>query len=152
MRTSTLPTLQHSREISPMTRTLAAFAATALVMMLLDFIWLGYVAKPLYQQGMGHLMAEQPNIPVALLFYAIYATGLMLFAVLPHEAAEGWRKTLTAAALFGFFAYATYDLSNLATLKDWPASLTVLDIAWGSLVSLLSAAAGKLALDALAPT
>ena len=128
-------------------RYLGTYAAIAVVMIALDLLWLGVIAKPLYQQGIGHLMAEQPNVPVAVLFYALYTLGLLLLAVLPNAAEPGWRKTLGTAALFGFFAYATYDLTNLATLKGWPVGLSLLDMAWGTFVSTASAAAGKFALD-----
>jgi uncharacterized membrane protein len=126
---------------------LAAYVATLVVMVALDMVWLGVIAKPLYQQGVGHLLAERPNVPVAVLFYLVYAAGLVTFAVASQAPGGAWGKTLLAAALFGFFAYATYDLTNLATLKDWPAGLSVIDMAWGSLVSTLAAAAGKAALD-----
>ncbi len=115
-------------------------------MIALDIVWLGFVAKPMYQQGIGHLMADRPNIAVAVLFYALFALGLMMFAVAPHRDAETGRDTLVAAALFGFFAYATYDLTNLATLKQWPWLLSLVDIGWGCAVSAASAAAGRWAL------
>ena len=130
-----------------MLRYLGTYTAIAVVMIALDLLWLGVIAKPLYQQGIGHLMAEQPNVPVAVLFYALYTLGLLLLAVLPNAAEPGWRKTLGTAALFGFFAYATYDLTNLSTLKGWPVGLSLLDMAWGTFVSTASAAAGKFALD-----
>lgn len=132
-----------------MPKILSAYAATAITLLALDLLWLGVIAKPLYQQGIGHLMADKPNIPVALLFYAVFAAGLLWFAVLPGAAAASWGRTLGTAALFGFLCYATYDLSNLATLKAWPWSLSLLDMAWGTSVSALSSAAGKLALDRL---
>ena len=128
-------------------RVVAAYAATTTVMVALDLLWLGVIAKPVYQQGIGHLMAERPTVWVALLFYAVFALGLTVFAVVPHAAEAGWSRVAVTAALFGFFAYATYDLTNLATLKNWPIGLSLLDIAWGSLVSALASAAGKAALD-----
>ena len=127
-----------------------AYTSTAVVMIALDLLWLGVIAKPIYQQGIGHLMADRPNVPVAMLFYAVFALGLMMFAVAPNGTAPEWSKTLMAAALFGLFAYATYDLTNLATLKRWPIGVSLLDIAWGSLVSAVAAAAGKVALDRFA--
>ena len=130
-----------------MIRYVVAYSATAFVMVTLDMVWLGVIAKSIYRRGIGHLMAEQANIYAAVLFYLVFALGLMVFAVSPHASAPGWTKTLVSAALFGFFAYATYDLTNLATLDQWPVGVSVLDIAWGSTVSLLSAAAGKAALD-----
>lgn len=130
-----------------MSKYLAAYIATAAVMIAVDLVWLGLIAKPLYQQGIGHLMADKPNIPIALIFYALYAAGLMVFAVTPGQSAQGWSRALMVGALFGFFAYATYDLTNLSTLKEWPVGLSLMDMAWGALVSGVSSAAGKLALD-----
>ena len=130
-------------------RSLLAFAATATVMVALDLLWLGLIARPLYQQGIGHLMAKRPIVPVAALFYAVYTLGLVVFAVAPQTAETRWAVVLGSAALFGFVAYATYDLTNLATLKGWPVGLTVIDMAWGSVLSVLSAAAGRAALGLL---
>ena len=122
---------------------LTSYGAVLLTMVLLDLLWLGVVARPAYQAGIGHLMSERPLIPVAVLFYIVYAGGLFIFAVLPFDAAAGWRKPLLQAAMFGFFAYATYDLTNLATLKGWPWTLAVLDMAWGTLLSTVAVAAGR---------
>jgi uncharacterized membrane protein len=125
----------------------AAYAGTAIVMLALDMLWLGLIAKPLYQQGIGHLMAERLNVGVAAVFYLLYALGVAIFAVAPQYHDSSWAMTLTMGALFGFFAYATYDLTNLATLRDWPLRLSLMDIGWGTVVSAASAAGGKAALD-----
>lgn len=130
-----------------MSRTLAAYAGTLGVMVLLDLVWLGLIARPLYQQGIGHLMAEQANLAAAVAFYAVFAVGIVVFAVVPASGRPGWGPTLAMGAAFGFFAYATYDLTNLATLRGWPLTLSLIDIAWGSLVSAASAAGGKAAMD-----
>ena len=130
-----------------MTRYLIAYAGTFTVMIALDLIWLGVVAKPLYQQGLGTLMLPQPDWPVAALFYSIFALGLVIFGVAPHETARSWPHTLLMAALFGFFCYATYDLTNLATLKGWPVGLSLIDIAWGTAVSTAAVAGGKSLMD-----
>lgn len=129
-----------------MRKQFAAYAATALAMLALDASWLGLIAQALYQQGIGHLMAPQPRLGIAALFYLVYPLGLVIFAVAPRPA-TAWRPTLRAGALFGFFAYATYDLTNLATLKDWPIGLSLIDVAWGSLASALAAGAGRYAMD-----
>ena len=129
-----------------MKSTLSAYLAALVVMAALDALWLGFVAKPLYQQGIGHLMAESPNLIAALAFYLLFPIGLLVFAVQPDRA---WGATLLAAALFGFFTYATYDLSNLATLKGWPVSLALIDMAWGSFISLACGAAAKFAMTAV---
>ncbi len=133
-----------------MTKYFATYASTLVVMVALDLLWIGVIAKPLYQQGIGHLMAERPNIGVAVLFYVIYAVGVVVFAVAPDSPASGWGRTLVMGVLFGFFAYAAYDLTNLATLKNWPLGLSLMDMAWGSFVTAVSAAAGKAALDRFA--
>ena len=127
----------------------AAWAASLIAMVALDLLWLGVIARPLYRGGIGHLMAERPDVAVAMLFYAVFTLGLTVFAVMPHGGVAGWRRTLMTAAAFGFFAYATYDLTNLATLKNWPLGLSLIDMTWGTAVSVAAAAAGKLALDAM---
>lgn len=130
-----------------MTKFFAAYAAIFLVMLAVDLLWLGVIAKPLYQQGIGHLMAAKPNLVAAGLFYIIFPIGLMIFAVMPNGEVVEWKRVLTSAALFGFFAYATYDLTNLALMKNWPISVSIIDVAWGTFASTLSAAAGKFVLD-----
>jgi uncharacterized membrane protein len=79
-------------------------------------------------------MADQIVWPVAILFYLLFIAGLIVFAVAPALESGGWTRALLLGAAFGFFAYATYDLTNLATLRDWPATLTVVDIAWGTVL------------------
>ena len=133
-----------------MSKYFATYAATFGVMVVLDMVWLGVVAKSFYQEGIGHLMAEKPVVSVAAVFYAVYAIGLVFFAVVATESAPGYAKTAFYGGLFGFFAYATYDLTNLATLKNWPVGLALLDMAWGTVVSAVSAVAGKAALDRFA--
>jgi uncharacterized membrane protein len=130
-----------------MSKYLAAYAATLVPMLVLDLLWIGVIAKPLYQQGIGHLMAEQPLLPVALAFYLVYPVGLMVFAVTQGGPAGDWKSAALYGALFGFFAYATYDLTNLATLRNWPFSLAAIDTAWGTLVSAVCAIIGRLALE-----
>ena len=127
-----------------MTRFAIAYAATFVVFCGLDFIWLGFVAKDYYQSQIGALLLEKPNWPVAALFYSVYIVGVLIFAVLPALDAGQWGKALLYGALFGFFAYATYDLTNLATLKGWSSGVALLDLAWGAVVTGISATAGYL--------
>jgi uncharacterized membrane protein len=129
-----------------MIRYLAAYAACAVAMIALDTIWLGFIAKSVYQQGIGHLMAPKPDVAVAALFYAVYALGVMVFAVMPGSQPASWPATLGRGALLGLVAYATYDLSNLATLQGWPASLAAVDIAWGVFITTVCTACARLAL------
>jgi uncharacterized membrane protein len=130
-----------------MQKTLLAYVATSFVMVVIDLVWLGLIAKPLYQQGIGHLMAAEPKLTAGALFYLLYPVGLMVFAVIPGSSLA-WGDTALKAALFGFFAYATYDLTNLATLKNWPISLALIDMAWGTAVSAVAALAGRWAYQA----
>jgi uncharacterized membrane protein len=119
------------------------YLAVLVVIVALDALWLGVVAKPLYRNAIGHLMADEPRLWAGALFYVIFGVGLMMFVVLPVGSTAGWGKTALTAGLFGFFAYATYDLTNLATLKQWPLWLSLVDLAWGSAVSAVAATAGS---------
>jgi len=132
-----------------MMKNLAAYLACIGVMVALDALWLGMVARTLYQQGIGHLMAEHPNFAVAAVFYVVYGLGIMWFAVAPGGSSVPWGKTVGTAALFGVFCYATYNLTNLATLRDWPFWLSILDMTWGMFITSVAAVAGKLTLDRL---
>lgn len=123
-----------------MTRNLLIYAATFVGLALLDFLWLGVIARSWYRDCIGHLMASTPNWGAAAAFYLLYPIGLVVFAVLPSGG--DWTRALTLGALFGLFCYGTYDVTNLAILRDWPLSLTLLDIAWGGVVSAAGASAG----------
>jgi uncharacterized membrane protein len=125
-----------------MKRWLLAYLVTAVVMFVIDLVWLGQVAQPLYQRGIGHLMADEFRLGPAALFYALYPVGLVVFAIAPQK---GLAHTALLAGLFGLIAYATYDLTNLATLRGWPLGLSLLDMAWGSAVSTVAALAGRAA-------
>jgi uncharacterized membrane protein len=126
-----------------MLKLLATYLSTTVTMVVIDLIWLGFIAKPMYQAGIGHLMTDKPNLVAAFCFYALFPMGLMIFAILPESASTDWQRTAWLAAMFGFFAYATYDLTNLATLKNFPLQLALVDMFWGSLVSAVAASAGK---------
>lgn len=123
-------------------RYLVAYLATLVVFAVVDFIWLGFVAKDFYRTSIGHLMADRFNIPAAIAFYLIYVVGVVIFAVIPGMESGNLAKAALLGSAFGFFAYATYDLTNLATLRDWPIGVTLADIAWGSVVTGVAAAAG----------
>lgn len=131
-----------------MLKYLAVYAVVAVTMLVLDLVWLRGIATAWYEEGLGHLMAPKPDLVAAGIFYLLYPLGLMTFGVLPNEDSTLLRA-VGMGALFGFFAYATYDLSNLATLRDWPLNVSLMDMAWGTLASGLSVGAGKLCMDAL---
>ena len=132
-----------------MLKYIAVYLAVFLTLFLVDMLWLRVIAMAWYQQGMGPLLAESPNLWAAALFYLLFPVGLMIFAVLPADARASVLRVAGMGALFGFFAYATYDLTNLAVVKGWPVALSILDIAWGAFVSGLATAVGKFSLDHL---
>ena len=105
------------------------------VMGVLDFLWLGFVAKKLYYSEIGKLLLEKPNMPAALLFYVIYVVGVVVFVVTPALEKQSWQHALGYGALFGFVAYATYDLTNLATIKGFSAKIVAIDLAWGAVLT-----------------
>ncbi len=130
-----------------MTRYVAAYVATLVVMLGIDLVWLGVVARPLYLRGIGHLMAENADLGFAVVFYLMYTFGLVYLGLRPNATTQGIKPAFFAGAALGLFAYATYDLTNLAVLREWPVWLSVIDVAWGTLISGLSTAAGKAAFD-----
>lgn len=99
-----------------------------------DSIWLGVIMRDFYRAQIGHLMADAVNWYPAIIFYLVFAMGLVYFAILPHIGTSLW-KVVFVSFLFGALAYATYDLTNHATLKDWPLVITVIDILWGAVIS-----------------
>jgi uncharacterized membrane protein len=115
----------------------------------IDFVWLGFIAKRFYSAEIGILLAEKMNFPAAASFYLIYAAGLMFFAVQPGLTAGGWYRAAMLGGLFGFVAYATYDLSNLATLRGWSTKLAMVDMVWGAVLSGSTAAIAVLAAERL---
>lgn len=119
--------------------TIATLSA-AVIFLILDMTWLGYVAHGFYRSQLGQLMAPAINIPVAVAFYAIYVVGVAVFVLQPALAADSWKHALYYGAFFGFVAYATYDFTNLATLRDWPVAVTVADLAWGTFATAVSSA------------
>ena len=131
-----------------MLQSAGVYLAVFLTMFVIDAIWLGVIAKSMYANAMGSLMSPNPNWWAAAAFYLLFPLGLLIFAVLPQADSPVWKAALMGA-LFGFFAYATYDLTNLAVIKDWPVGLTFIDLAWGTMVSGIAATAGKLALNYL---
>jgi uncharacterized membrane protein len=109
-----------------------AYLTTAVVFLAVDAVWLGFVARDFYAARLGGMLKSPPDLAIAAGFYAVYVVGIVIFAVAPALAADVWRTALVKGALFGFFAYATYDLTNLATLEGWPVTVSVVDVVWGT--------------------
>jgi uncharacterized membrane protein len=101
---------------------------------IIDMIWLGFVANKFYQSQLAHLLGPV-QWPAAIIFYLIYIVGILIFAVVPGLEAGSWQKALILGALFGFFCYATYDFTNLATLRDWPLAVALVDMLWGAVLT-----------------
>lgn len=124
------------------------YVAVLVALVAIDMVWLRLIAVQWYADGMGPLLADSPKLWAAAAFYLMFPAGLLLFAVIPSVGAP-LVNAVAMGALFGFFAYATYDLTALAVIRGWPVGLSFLDIAWGTVVSGVSAGAGKLSLDYL---
>lgn len=108
-----------------------AYAATAVVFFGLDFVWLSAISTSFYRTRIGALLLEQPNLGVAGLFYLVYVVGIVHFAVMPAVNGASWATALVNGALLGLVAYGTYDMTNLATLKNWSVSVSIVDMIWG---------------------
>ena len=111
------------------------YLLTVPVFFAIDMTWLGLVAKNFYRAQIGGLMRTDIIWWAAILFYLLFILGILYFAVLPALLEGSWVKALTLGALFGFFTYMTYDLTNYSTLKDWPIQIVVVDILWGVVLS-----------------
>lgn len=105
------------------------------VFLAIDMIWLTLVAKNFYNEKLGYLMNKNPNLLAAFVFYLIFIAGLVFFVITPALDKKMWINALLFGAFFGLVTYATYDLTNLATVKNWPFIITVIDLIWGTVVS-----------------
>lgn len=128
-----------------MRRYLVGYAVAAVVFLALDLAWLGVIAQKLYRDEIGALILDKPRLGPAAAFYLIYLVGVVMFAIRPALASGRLVEALAMGAAFGFVAYATYDLTNLATLKGFSLKVTLADLAWGAFVTACAAAAGYLA-------
>jgi uncharacterized membrane protein len=127
-----------------MTRYAIAYGATLAIFLGIDAVWLTIMTQRLYRQHLGDVLAQSVNVVPAILFYLVYVAGILVFATTPAFSTGKWTTAATFGALYGLFTYATYDLTNHATIRNWPAIITVADIGWGSLLSSVAAALGFL--------
>ncbi|QRN85952.1 DUF2177 family protein [Clostridia bacterium] len=102
------------------------------VFLAIDMVWLNFIAKALYQRELGYLMADKFNLAAAFIFYAIFVAGLMYFSIYPAFVQQSVLKAVLTGAFFGLVSYATYDLTNMATVRDWPLLITLVDLVWGA--------------------
>lgn len=124
------------------TKILISYLLTTLVFLIIDLVWLGFIAKNLYNKYLGFIISPEVNWTAAIIFYLLFIVGISIFVIYPAVESNSWAKALLYGALFGFFTYATYDLTNLATIKNWPLNIVIIDIIWGSALSAMVGTAG----------
>ena len=116
---------------------LKVFGLAFVIFILIDLLWLGIIAKDLYQKEMGHLMKQDVNFVVAIIFYIIFIAALTIFVLVPGIESGSLVKTIFLGALFGLASYATYDLTNYATMEGFPLKIVIIDLIWGTSLSTL---------------
>jgi uncharacterized membrane protein len=126
-----------------------AYIATAIVFLGLDAIWLSRVALGMYRSELGSLLLDKPNLPIAGAFYLLYVVGIVVLAITPAVAESSWVRALVMGAVLGLVAYGTYDITNLSTLRGWSVKLALIDIAWGTVLTAVSATIGYWAVKLL---
>ncbi|WP_286181154.1 DUF2177 family protein [Bacillus sp. ISL-37] len=110
------------------------YSVTFVVFLMLDSVWLGVISPALYKEQIGHLLAPEVNWTAAVMFYILFIAGLVFFAVNPSIQQNSWKAALRNGAFFGLVCYATYDLTNQATMRDWPLLITAIDLMWGTFI------------------
>jgi len=126
----------------PFYKLIISYLLTTIVFFAVDMTWLGLIAKDLYKKYLGNFLSDKVNWPAAIIFYLIFIIGIFYFALFPAIEKISFIKSIISGALFGVFTYATYDLTNLATLKDWPLPIVFIDIIWGAVLTGIVSTAG----------
>ncbi|MFM6970825.1 MAG: DUF2177 family protein [Sediminibacterium sp.] len=126
----------------PFSKLLLSYILTFVVFFIIDMTWLGFIAKDLYRKHLGGFLSDQVNWTAAFIFYFLFIVGIFIFSVMPAVEKNSLTSAITLGALFGFFTYATYDLTNLATLKGWPLNIVFIDIIWGTVLTAIVSTAG----------
>jgi uncharacterized membrane protein len=121
---------------------LISYVLTSIVFFAIDMVWLGFLAKGIYRKYLGALLSDQVNWPAAVIFYLLFIIGIFVFVILPAVEKNSLINAIALGAFFGLITYATYDLTNLATLKNWPLPIVFIDLAWGMVLTSLVSAAG----------
>ena len=121
---------------------LIRYILTSIVFFAIDMLWLGVIAKNLYQKYLGEFLTKDVNWTAAIIFYFLFIIGISIFAIYPAAEKDSLFKAVWLGGLFGCFTYATYDLTNLATLKGWPITIVIIDIAWGAVLTATVSVAG----------
>lgn len=126
----------------PFSKLALSYLLTTLVFFAIDMTWLGFIAKNLYRKYLGAFLSDNVNWTAAIVFYLLFIVGIFYFSILPSVEKNDFSKTVISGALFGLFTYATYDLTNLAILKNWPLNIVFIDIIWGMVLTALVSSAG----------
>lgn len=126
----------------PFSKLILSYGLTFAVFFVIDMAWLGFIAKDLYRKHLSAFLSDQVNWPAAIVFYLLFMVGVFIFAIMPAVEKDSVRSAMLLGGLFGFFTYATYDLTNLATLKNWPLTIVFIDVVWGFVLTGLVATAG----------
>lgn len=121
---------------------LAAWAATVVAFLAVDALWLGVLARNFYRQELGDLMLDRPRLGIAALFYLLYAAAIIILAAMPAARTGSWLGAAGLGAVLGLAAYGTYDITNISTLKNWPVTMSLVDIAWGTALTAMAAVVG----------
>lgn len=121
---------------------LISYLLTVVVFFAIDMVWLGLIAKNIYRKYLGFLMRDSVNWPAAIIFYFIFIVGIFIFVIIPSIEKQSAASALFLGAFFGFITYATYDLTNYATLKGFPLNIVFIDLAWGSVLTAVVSLAG----------
>ena len=119
-----------------------SYLATTVVFFAIDMVWLGLIAKDFYRKYLGNFLSDQVNWTAAIIFYLLFIVGIFIFVIFPSYEKKSVLNAILMGALFGVFTYATYDLTNYATMKDWPLNIVFIDIAWGAILTSLVSLAG----------
>lgn len=131
-----------SAGVFQLTKYVVAYVATLIVFFALDFVWLSIMGNSLYKPTLGDILLPKFSPAPALIFYVLYIVGVVIFAIAPAIQSGTWTTALLFGALFGFFAYGTYDMTNMSTLRNWTLQITVADMIWGTVLTGVSASAG----------
>ena len=134
--------VQEPEWMEPMKPFMMAWGVTAVVFLVIDAIWLGVIAASFYRRELGGLMLDQPKLGIAALFYVGYTFAIVLLAAAPAARSDSLVQAFLYGAVLGLAAYGTYDITNLSTLKNWPHTMSVVDMAWGTFLTAIAAAAG----------
>lgn len=125
----------------------ASYVLALVVFLLIDIVWITSVMQPIFQQNVGSFLLERPRKGVAALFYALYVAGIIYFAVVPAHDSGAWWTAAVNGTLIGFLSYGTYEVTNLATLKGWNYRMLAIDVAWGMVLTAVTALVAYAVLD-----